>query len=133
MSSGRTLLEIINLTKSFGGLVAVDGLNFSVKEQEVVGIIGPNGSGKTTVLNLISGVFRPTAGNIYLSGQQISQKSAHHIARTGVARTFQLVRVLPGLSVIDNVIAGAVFGHRRRCTQQAHTHAVSLLQRVGLE
>lgn len=133
MSSGRTLLEVINLTKSFGGLVAVNGLNFTVKEQEVVGIIGPNGSGKTTVLNLISGAFRPSAGNIYLDGQQISQKPAHHIARAGVARTFQLVRVLPGLSVIDNVIAGAVFGHRRKWKQQAHTHAVSLLQRVGLE
>ena len=133
MSSGRTLLEVANLSKSFGGLVAVNGLSFTVKEREVLGIIGPNGSGKTTVLNLISGAFRSTSGNIYLSGQQISQKSAHHIARAGVSRTFQLVRVLPGLSVIDNVMAGAVFGHRRLWNQQARSHAESLISRVGLE
>lgn len=133
MNTGRTLLEAINLTKSFGGLVAVDGLNFNVKDREVVGIIGPNGSGKTTVLNLISGAFRPTAGSIQLAGQQISNKSAHHIARSGVARTFQLVRILPGLSVTDNVMAGAVFGRRRLWKKQALNHAESLLQRVGLE
>ncbi|MBX2884951.1 MAG: ABC transporter ATP-binding protein [Granulosicoccus sp.] len=131
--SGRTQLEVSGLTKSFGGLVAVSDLNFTVKEREVVGLIGPNGSGKTTVLNLISGAFRPTAGSIHLTGQPITQKSAHHIARAGVARTFQLVRVLPGLSVIDNVMAGAVFGHRKLWKQQASSHAESLLQRVGLE
>ncbi len=132
MSSGRTLLDIVGLTKSFGGLVAVNGLSFNVKEREVVGVIGPNGSGKTTVLNLISGAFRPTSGSIHLSGQDITRKPAHHIARTGVARTFQLVRVLPGLSVSDNVMAGAVFGRRRLWRQQARSHAQSLIERVGL-
>jgi len=133
MNTDRTLLEAINLTKSFGGLVAVNGLSFNVREREVLGIIGPNGSGKTTVLNLISGALRPTVGSIQLAGQQISNKSAHQIARNGVARTFQLVRVLPGLSVTDNVMAGAVFGRRRLWKNHALSHAESLLQRVGLE
>lgn len=133
MSTERTLLEIDNLTKSFGGLTAVNGLKFNVKEREVVGIIGPNGSGKTTVLNLISGAFRPTSGQVYLAGQQISGKSAHQIARTGITRTFQLVRVLPGLSVADNVMAGAVFGYRKRWKQEARSHAENLIKRVGLE
>ena len=133
MNANITLLEIRNLTKSFGGLVAVDALSFSVTEREVVGVIGPNGSGKTTVMNLISGAFRPTSGTIHLAGQQISRKPAHHIARAGIARTFQLVRVLPGLSVVDNVLAGAVFGHRRYWGGQAKSHAESLLHRVGLE
>lgn len=133
MNGGRTLLDIAHLTKSFGGLIAVNGLNFTVKDREVVGIIGPNGSGKTTVLNLISGAFRPTSGSIHLTGQDITHKSAHHIARAGVARTFQLVRVLPGLSVLDNVLAGAVFGRRRLWKQPARAHAESLIQRVGLE
>ena len=133
MNTGRTLLDIVGLTKSFGGLVAVNGLNFTVKEREVVGIIGPNGSGKTTVLNLISGTFRPTSGSIHLTGQDITRKSANTIARAGVGRTFQLVRVLPGLTVVDNVMAGAVFGRRRLWKQQAKSHAESLVQRVGLD
>lgn len=132
MSGGRTLLEISNITKSFGGLVAVNGLSFSVKEQEVVGVIGPNGSGKTTVMNLISGVYPLTSGSIRLMGHELSSRPAHQIARAGVGRTFQLVRVLPGLTVLDNVIAGAVFGHRRRWGYDAETSASQLLDRVGL-
>lgn len=133
MNTDRTLLQINNLTKSFGGLVAVNQLSFKVADKEVVGIIGPNGSGKTTVLNLISGTFKPTSGEINLDGQAISNKSAHHIARNGVARTFQLVRILPGLSVLDNVMAGAVFGYRKRWKQQAQSHCEQLIERVGLE
>lgn len=133
MTTGHTLLEVNSLTKSFGGLVAVNGLSFTVKDREVVGIIGPNGSGKTTVLNLISGVFRPTSGTIHLGTQPITHKSAHYIARAGIARTFQLVRVLPGLSVIDNVKAGAVFGYRKLGQQQATAHANALIERVGLQ
>lgn len=132
MSIGRTLLDIRNISKAFGGLVAVDGLSFNVMEQEVVGIIGPNGSGKTTIINLISGVLPPTSGSIRLMGRELSNQPAHQIARAGVARTFQLVRVLPGLSVIDNVIAGAVFGHRRRWGFDAESYAGQLLDRVGL-
>lgn len=132
MTTGRTLLEINGLTKSFGGLIAVKNLSFTVHDQEVLGIIGPNGSGKTTVMNLISGVFHASSGSIHLNGMRISGKSAHHISRAGVARTFQLVRILPRLSVMDNVMAGAVFGHHRKWKHEAQTHAARLLERVGL-
>lgn len=132
MIEGRTILEVSNITKSFGGLVAVNGLSFSVKDKEVLGIIGPNGSGKTTILNLISGAFHLNSGSIHLRSQTITNKSAHHIARAGLSRTFQLVRTLPRLSVIDNVKAGAVFGHQRRWGRQASSHAENLIERVGL-
>ena len=86
-------------------------------------MIGPNGSGKTTMMNLISGAFNPTAGTIALKGQPISGLPAQTIARAGVGRTFQLVRLLPALNVLDNVMAGAVFGHRRRWGREADDYA----------
>src|SRR5690606_22516361 len=102
-----SLLNVDNARKAFGGLVAVNDVSFDVKDGELIGLIGPNGSGKTTMLNLISGALRPSAGQITLAGETISGEPAHRIARRGVARTFQLVRVLPSLSVEENVIAGA--------------------------
>jgi branched-chain amino acid transport system ATP-binding protein len=128
----RTVLEVNDVSMSFGGLRAVDAVRFSVREHEVMGIIGPNGSGKTTMMNLISGALAPTAGAIVLDGHRISGRPAREIARAGVARTFQLVRVLPSLSVVENVMAGAVFGHTRLWGRAARTHAERQLERVGL-
>jgi branched-chain amino acid transport system ATP-binding protein len=133
MKRSGAVLSVSGVSKRFGGLVAVDGLSFDVAEHEMVGIIGPNGSGKTTMMNMISGAFRPSGGQIALKGTRISDLPAQEIARRGVGRTFQLVRLLPGLSVLDNVIAGAVFGHRRRWGREAEDHAHAMLDRVGLE
>lgn len=130
---GNAVLSVHGVTKRFGGLFAVDAMDFDVGEHEVLGLIGPNGSGKTTMMNLISGALRLTSGRITLKGARISGLSAQDINRRGVARTFQLVRLLPSLSVIDNVVAGAVFGHRRRWGQDAEDHAHRMLARVGLE
>ena len=88
-------LSVSGARKAFGGLVAVNDVSFDVHEGELFGLIGPNGSGKTTMLNLISGALKPDAGEIRLSGTRISGLPAHQIARHGVARTFQLVRMLP--------------------------------------
>ena len=132
MSTGRTLLQVREVSKRFGGLVAVDAMSFDVREHEVMGIIGPNGSGKTTMMNLISGALRVSDGSIEMQGHVLSQTPAHRIARLGVARTFQLVRTLHGMSVIDNVVAGAVFAHRRRWGAPARHFARELLQRIGL-
>jgi branched-chain amino acid transport system ATP-binding protein len=118
--------------KSFGGLVAVDDVSFDVAQGEHLGLIGPNGSGKTTVLNLVSGALSPSGGEILLDGARVSGLPAHRIARRGIARTFQLVRVLPGLDAEQNVMAGAVFGHRRLWGAEARDLARSLLDRVGL-
>ncbi len=127
-----TLLSVDRARKAFGGLVAVNDVSFDVKDGELLGLIGPNGSGKTTMLNLISGALTPTAGRIVLAGDDITGRPAHAIARRGVARTFQLVRVLPSLSVEDNVIAGAVFGHVHAWGEDAMKLAHALLDRVGL-
>ena len=129
----RAKLRVERVTKRFGGLVAVDGLSFDVNEREVLGIIGPNGSGKTTMLNMMSGAFKPSEGFISLSDRQISGKAAQTIARAGVGRTFQLVRLLPGLSVLENVMAGAVYGHKRRWGRDAEDFAHSVLGRVGMD
>ena len=96
------------------------------------GLIGPNGSGKSTTLNLISGALPPSDGEIILRGAPITGLPAKDIARRGVARTFQLVRLLPSMTVLENVIAGAVFGHRRRWGHAAERHAIDILGKVGL-
>lgn len=101
------LLEVRNLTKRFGGVVAVDSLSFSVSAGETVSIIGPNGAGKTTVFDLITGFHNPTAGEIIFDGSNLVGKKSHQISRAGIGRTFQLVKPLRGLSVFENVLVGA--------------------------
>jgi branched-chain amino acid transport system ATP-binding protein len=125
-------LSIHAARKTFGGLVAVNDVSFEVKQGELLGLIGPNGSGKTTMLNLISGALAPTSGEILLDGRRISGLPAHAIARRGVSRTFQLVRVLPSLDAEENVMSGAVFGHVRVWGEDARRVARVLLDRVGL-
>jgi ABC-type branched-subunit amino acid transport system ATPase component len=127
-----TALAVADVSKRFGGLVAVQNMSFALAENEVLGLIGPNGSGKTTMMNLISGALRPSAGEIRLYGDNIAGIGASRIANKGIARTFQLVRMLPGLTVLENVAAGGVFGHARRWGQELDDHAHGLLARVGL-
>ena len=103
------VLQLDNVRKSFGGLVAVDGLSFELRRGEILGLIGPNGSGKTTALNLISGAIHADSGEISLEGRPIAMLPAHRIAQRGVARTFQLVRVLGASTCRENVIAGLAF------------------------
>jgi len=131
-SLGAAVLRIEGVTKRFGGLVAVDNMSFELSKNEVLGLIGPNGSGKTTMLNMISGALKPTAGAILLHGKDISTAPASEIAALGVARTFQIVRMLPSLTVLENVAAGGVFGHSRRWGRELDDYARDLLQRVGL-
>jgi branched-chain amino acid transport system ATP-binding protein len=131
-SGSAQALAVADVTKRFGGLVAVQNMSFALAENEVLGLIGPNGSGKTTMMNLISGALRPTAGAIRLYGDDIAGVGASRIANKGIARTFQLVRMLPGLTVLENVAAGGVFGHARRWGKELDDYAHGLLARVGL-
>lgn len=127
-----SLLTVDNVRRNFGGLVAVDDMTFTIQPGEIVGLIGPNGSGKTTMLNLISGALVPSAGNIRFRGQDIAGKSPHTIARLGVARTFQLVRVLGSMTVSENVIAGLAYRATPLWGAEAARAASSLLAKVGL-
>lgn len=132
MRQASPVLSVKGATKRFGGLVAVDNIDFDVAEHQVMGLIGPNGSGKSTTLNLISGALKPAAGTISLRGTPITGLPAEKITRKGVSRTFQLVRLLPSMTVLENVVAGAVFGHRRRWGASAQAEAERLLERVGV-
>jgi branched-chain amino acid transport system ATP-binding protein len=97
------MLEIRELTKHFGGIRAVDGLDLRLAEGELVGLIGPNGSGKTTVFNLVTGIYRPDVGSITLEGKNLVGIAPHRINRLGIARTFQNIRLFRSLTVMDNV------------------------------
>ena len=125
-------LTAIGVTKRFGGLIAVESMSFELAEKHVLGLIGPNGSGKTTMMNLISGALKPTSGEIRLHGEPIAGIGASRVAAKGVSRTFQLVRMLPGMTVLENVTAGGVFGHARRWGTELEEFALALLRRVGL-
>jgi ABC-type branched-subunit amino acid transport system ATPase component len=106
MSPAVAVLEIRGLTRRFGGLTAVDGLDLTVNEGEIVSLVGPNGAGKTTVFNLISGVLRPTTGSVQLLGRELVGQPAHRITHHGIARTFQNIRVFPQLTVRENILLG---------------------------
>jgi branched-chain amino acid transport system ATP-binding protein len=121
------LLRVQGLGRSFGGLRAVDALSFDVAAGEIVGLIGPNGSGKTTALNLISGALRPDGGAVCFEGRELAGATAHAIARAGIARTFQLVRTFQRMTVRENVQAGLMFGRGDHRADPA-----ALLVQVGL-
>ena len=106
MSEATPMLEIKNLAIQFGGLKAVDNLNLTIKKNQLYGLIGPNGAGKTTVFNMLTGVYKPTAGTIYLDGENITGKSPAQINRHGIARTFQNIRLFKKMTVLDNVKVG---------------------------
>ncbi len=127
-----SLLKVSGLRKAFGGLRAVDGLSFEVSSGEVLGLIGPNGSGKTTAMNLISGALRPDGGSVVLKSRDIAGLPPYRIARLGIARTFQLVRVLGGMTCAENVEAGMAFRRDHLFGSAARNERLTLLARVGL-
>jgi branched-chain amino acid transport system ATP-binding protein len=97
-------LEISGLRKTFGGVVALDGVDLSIDPEEILGIVGPNGSGKTTLFNVVTGALKPTAGSVHWRGEDISGLPAHKIARKGLLRTFQQAMSFPALSVRENIL-----------------------------
>ena len=100
------MLEVKNLSISFGGLKAVDDFSVTIEKGQLYGLIGPNGAGKTTVFNLLTGVYRPDTGSIFLDGQNITGKKTIEINQSGIARPFQNIRLFKELNVLDNVKAG---------------------------
>lgn len=126
-------LEIKHLQKRFGGLVAVKDVSFSLEAGEIVGLLGSNGSGKTTVLNMISGALPSDGGEITLEGISLTGLKPHQIARHGVARTFQLVRPLPTLTVAENVLVSFAFGKNAHWGKGADALVEEKLEFVGLK
>ena len=124
------LLDVKNLTKQFGGLTAVNNLDFSIGPGEIVSIIGPNGAGKTTIFNLITGFHRPTSGTIVFEGRSLVGLAPHQIALRGIGRTFQIVKQLAGMTVLENVMVGAL-AHTNDMGE-ARREAASILEFVGL-
>ncbi len=136
------LLEIAGLTKRFGGVTAVDGVDLAIAPAQIFGLIGPNGAGKTTLINLLSGQLRADAGAVRLAGTDVTALPAHLLARRGLARTFQGVRLFKGLTALDNVLVGRHVRMRsdalarlvpfRAAGGGDRATALALLDRVGL-
>jgi branched-chain amino acid transport system ATP-binding protein len=125
------VLKTENLSRHFGGLVALAHVNMEFRENEILGIIGPNGAGKTTFINVIAGIYLPTDGKIFFNGQDISKLPAHMRCRLGIGRTFQLVRPLQGLSLLQNVMVGSLFG-KGLGEREARKKAEELCEFLGL-
>lgn len=142
----KNILEVTSLSISFGGLNAVDNFSMSIKDGELYGLIGPNGAGKTTVFNLLTGVYKPNQGAIVLDSENIVGKSVEQINKSGIARTFQNIRLFNRLTVLDNVKAGlhnfnkynlldAIFAlpNKRKVEEKSNNDAMKLLGVFGLD
>lgn len=127
-----TILQVRGVSKRFGGLLAVSSVSFDLPKGQILGLIGPNGAGKTTLFNCINGVYQPSEGQVAFRGQEITGWRPYNVARLGLARTHQIVQPLNELTVLENVMAGACFGHERRSLGQAQEIADEVLSFVGL-
>jgi len=139
--SDQPILEVKELTKAFGGILALNGVNFHLNEGEILGIIGPNGSGKTTIVNCITGFIRATSGKIFFRGKDITKKAAHKIADMGVTRTFQIMRPYYSLPAYKNLVI-PLFSPRAKRTGgwrgggklgDRNTVGIDILEEIGFE
>jgi branched-chain amino acid transport system ATP-binding protein len=128
-----SFLRVEHLTCRFGGIVALQDVSFTMEKGEILGLMGANGAGKTTLLSLIAGNVRPSGGHILLEGERIEGRSPHRVNRLGVSRTFQIVRPFSGLTVLENVMVGALFGRGQTMSQRvARAQCLDILNEVGL-
>jgi branched-chain amino acid transport system permease protein len=131
-AAGAPLLACIGVSKRFGGIVALQDVSLEVVEGEILGLVGPNGSGKSTLISVVSGLYRPTAGRVELDGERLDRLPPHAISNRGVARTYQIPRPFPSLSLRDNVAVSGMFGRRRLNVRQAREAADEYLATCGL-
>ena len=128
------MLDVAGLTKTFGGLTAVDDVHFTIERGELVGLIGPNGAGKTTLFNTVTGVLKPDSGTVTFEGEEITNAKPSRINKHGIARTFQIVRTFDESTVLENVTTGAVFGaSRSRSIVESRDAAREYISFVGLD
>jgi len=127
------LLSVKNLTKSFGGLVAVDNLDFEVPRNSILGLVGPNGSGKTTTFNLIAGVYKADKGEILFKSENIAGAKPHQICKKGIARTFQIPQPFKNMTILESVMLGYLFGHSHAWhLRDARKKALKTIDFLGL-
>ena len=127
------IIEVQHITKRFKGLTAVKDVSFSIREGAITGMIGPNGAGKSTTFNMICGYYPPTEGKIFFRGQDITDKKAHEYTKMKIARTFQIMKPLKNLSVLENVVASCYFGHAAaKSEREARERAMEILEFTGL-
>ena len=128
------MLQGEKITKRFGGLVAVSRLDFEIREGEVVGLIGPNGSGKTTLFNVISGLYKPEEGTLTFRGKRIEGRKPYEVSKMGIGRTFQIVKPLLNMTVLENIAIGALYGREGvRDMKSALAKSEEILHFTGLE
>jgi len=128
------LLEGQGVTKYFGGLAAVSEVSFYLQPGEILGLIGPNGAGKTTLFNIIAGVYKPSHGHILFRGRDITPLHPNEVCKLGIARTFQITKPFLEMTVLENALVGAFFGHQQRHVMgEARDKAAVALKRVGLD
>jgi branched-chain amino acid transport system ATP-binding protein len=129
----KSVLCLKDVTKKFGGLVALDKVSFEINYGEIVGLIGPNGAGKTTLINVVCGVLKADDGDIFFEGRKITNKKPHQICRMGIARTYQIPKPFWSMSAVENVAIGVFFGKEGRGSSlnEAKSKAIELLEFVG--
>ncbi|MEO8145294.1 MAG: ABC transporter ATP-binding protein [Betaproteobacteria bacterium] len=126
-----SLLDVRGISKSFRGLKAVSSASFTVDQGSIVALIGPNGAGKTTCFNMIAGVFSPDSGKVLFEEKELQGQRPDQVCAAGIGRTFQIVKPFAGLSVLDNVIVGAL--HREKSVSSARTFSLSVLKKLNLD
>ena len=127
------MLQVENVYKSFGGVHALQGVSMSVEKGEILGLIGPNGAGKTTLFNVITGVYKPDRGKVIIFGRDVTGWPSHRIAMLGVARTFQIPKPFPDLTVYENVLVSIKFSNRKMSDLEAAEEAKRILEFLGLD
>jgi len=140
MAKDRTLLKVIDLSKHFGGLKAVDQVSFQLQQGEILGLLGPNGAGKTTCFNMISGIYRPTAGSILFHEKRTDGLTPHQMALMGIGRTFQIVKPFSNMTVLENIIVALglkdypsiISSSVRWNTKTNRSQALNILEQVSL-